>query len=538
MILCRLAFVFICLSACSAFTSGGKLSKTQKAMDVHHYDIKIEIDPYKKTIAGIVGIKFSMKKKLKKIEIDLLKTYRVSNASIDGMPMAFSKRGNKIIIEKAIFDVGVIYDLNLSYKGVPPVAENPPWEGGITWSQSDDGYPWVGLSCQHEGAYIWFPCKEHPSDKPDSVDIFITVPEPLKVAGNGLLERIKDEKGKKETWHWKTTNPISTYNINFTIGNFDIISRMATIEKKKIYMEYFVLPESRPGAEGLMNKAEKYLEFYTNVFGTYPWKNEKFGIAQTPYLGMEHQTIIAYGNNYKETKMGYDKLLLHEMGHEWWGNFLSISDWSDFWIPEGFTTYAEALYIEQNFGMSAYHAFMENTCRKNILNSRPLVPNQNATTDQIKGSDFYYKGAYVLHMLRYLVGYDVLIQTLKEYLYTPKPNNNQTTTKEFIKYLEGNSNMELNWFFNQFVYSEKLPTLYSKSRSYKNGEKQFVELWWAEPMFPLPVEVRYQGTYAKEKMQINIGDKPTGISIPSASVLEIDPQKWLLFNNKNFDSIE
>tara|TARA_A100000164_G_scaffold139442_1_gene123926 strand:+ start:150 stop:1772 length:1623 start_codon:yes stop_codon:yes gene_type:complete len=538
MILSRLVFVLFCLSACSGYNSGGKLSKTQKAMDVHHYDIRIEIDPYKKTISGIVGIKFSLKKKVKKIEIDLLKSYSVSNAFIDQMPMAFAKRGNKIIIEKKLFDVDAIYDLKLSYKGIPPVAKNPPWEGGVTWSQSEDGYPWVGLSCQHEGAYIWFPCKEHPSDKPDSVDIFITVPEPLKVASNGLLENIKEEKGRKETWHWKTRNPISTYNINFTIGNFDIITKRVPIRNEKVYMEYYVLPESRNGAEGLMNEAEKYLDFYTNIFGVYPWLNEKLGIVETPYLGMEHQTIIAYGNKYKKTKMGYDGLLFHEMGHEWWGNFLSVSDWSDFWIPEGFTTYAEALYIEENFGVTAYHAFMQNTCRKNIRNDKPLVGNKYATTDEIKGTEYYYKGAYVLHMLRYLVGYDVLLETLNDYLYTPKSNNNQTTTKEFIKLLEGNSKMELSWFFNQFVYSEKLPTLYSKSRSYKQGEKQFVEMWWAEPMFPLPVEVRYKGTYAKEKIQINIGDKPTGISIPSASVLEIDPQKWLLFNNKNFDDIE
>ena len=538
MILSRLVFVLFCLSACSGYNSGGKLSKTQKAMDVHHYDIRIEIDPYKKTISGIVGIKFSLKKKVKKIEIDLLKSYSVSNAFIDQMPMAFAKRGNKIIIEKKLFDVDAIYDLKLSYKGIPPVAKNPPWEGGVTWSQSEDGYPWVGLSCQHEGAYIWFPCKEHPSDKPDSVDIFITVPEPLKVASNGLLENIKEEKGRKETWHWKTRNPISTYNINFTIGNFDIITKRVPIKNEKVYMEYYVLPESRHGAEGLMNEAEKYLDFYTNIFGVYPWLSEKLGIVETPYLGMEHQTIIAYGNKYKKTKMGYDGLLFHEMGHEWWGNFLSVSDWSDFWIPEGFTTYAEALYIEENFGVTAYHAFMQNTCRKNIRNDKPLVGNKYATTDEIKGTEYYYKGAYVLHMLRYLVGYDVLLETLNDYLYTPKSNNNQTTTKEFIKLLEGNSKMELSWFFNQFVYSEKLPTLYSKSRSYKQGEKQFVEMWWAEPMFPLPVEVRYKGTYAKEKIQINIGDKPTGISIPSASVLEIDPQKWLLFNNKNFDDIE
>ncbi len=523
------------LSICGAFSSGGKLTKNQKAMDVHHYNVKIEIDPNKKTLAGNVKIKFSLKKKAKKLEIDLLKTYSVSNVLINEMPMAFLRRGNKIIIDKNDLIVNQLHTVSLDYKGVPPVAQNPPWEGGITWAKSEDGYPWIGLSCQHEGAYIWFPCKEHPSDKPDSVDLYITVPEPLKVASNGLLEGIKKEEGRRETWHWKTKNPISTYNINFTIANFDLVTRRSYIKNEPIYMEYYVLPESKYGAEELLNKAEKYLTFYTETFGPYPWLNEKFGLVETPYLGMEHQTIIAYGNKYKETKMGYDALLFHEIGHEWWGNFLSVSDWSDFWIHEGFTTYSEALYIEKNFGVNAYHAFIQNTCKKNIKNQTPLVPKRPAKTDLVKGTEFYYKGAFVLHMLRYLVGYDNLIKTLKEYLYTPKPNNNQTSTKEFIEYLEDNSKMELNWFFNQYVYSEKIPTLYSRSKSYKKGQKQFVEIWWAEPRFPLPVEVRYKGTYAKENLQINIGEKPTGVSIPSESILEIDPKKWLLFNNVNAD---
>ena len=205
------------LSICGAFSSGGKLTKNQKAMDVHHYNVKIEIDPNKKTLAGNVKIKFSLKKKAKKLEIDLLKTYSVSNVLINEMPMAFLRRGNKIIIDKNDLIVNQLHTVSLDYKGVPPVAQNPPWEGGITWAKSEDGYPWIGLSCQHEGAYIWFPCKEHPSDKPDSVDLYITVPEPLKVASNGLLEGIKKEDVESL--------------LGFECNDFDLIQLLSNLRK-------------------------------------------------------------------------------------------------------------------------------------------------------------------------------------------------------------------------------------------------------------------------------------------------------------------
>ena len=513
--------------------SGGPLTKNQAAMDVHHYELQIELDSGKKTIGGTVTIGFILKKKPRRLEIDLLSSYSVSNTWVNEKPMVFFKRGNKVFIENPGLDLNKSHNLKISYKGRPPEAVNPPWDGGITWDTSEDGYPWIGISCQQNGAHIWYPCKEHPSDKPDSVDIYVTVSEPLKVAGNGLLQGIENIGNRMETWHWKSQYPISTYNINFAVGNFETVSRRCLIQGKPLYMEFYVLPESKKGADNLLEKAEEYLNFYADQFGPYPWMKEKFGIVETPYWGMEHQTMIAYGNKYKNTQLGYDFLLFHEMGHEWWGNYLSVSDWADFWIHEGFVTYAEALYVENNFGLGAYHAFIRDRCGKNISNENPICPSRPATMEATRGNDVYYKGAYVLHMLRFLIGEQTLNSTLKEFIRMPKRRpNNQTSTREFIELVEENSGLALGWFFDQYLYAKDFPTLNMKTKIYHNGEKQFIDLWWSEAGFILPVEVQYRGQFDMENITINVSDKPTGVSIPATSTLELDPLNWVLFTLK------
>ncbi|MBT7946172.1 MAG: M1 family peptidase, partial [Candidatus Marinimicrobia bacterium] len=299
--------------------SGGKLSSNQAAMDVTHYTIKLKVDPYKQTISGIVNISFILIGKPDKIEIDLLDDFHVSGTAIDGMNLAFTHKNHKILIEYPGLDLFKTHYLEIKYSGKPPVAKKPPWDGGFTWEKSEDGHPWIAVSCQTNGAYIWYPCKDHPSDKPDGVDISITVPDPLTVAANGVIQSIHSEGDKWTTWHWRTEYPISTYNVNFTAGYFEVVERTGYILDKPLNMVYYVLPEKRDGAEGLLKDAEEYLNFYARNFGQYPWMKEKFGLVHTPYWGMEHQTINAYGNNYKKTKLGYDFLMFHEMGHEWWG---------------------------------------------------------------------------------------------------------------------------------------------------------------------------------------------------------------------------
>ena len=511
--------------------SGGKLSSNQAAMDVTHYTIKLKVDPYKQTISGIVNISFILIGKPDKIEIDLLDDFHVSGTAIDGMNLSFTHKNHKILIEYPGLDLFKTHYLEIKYSGKPPVAKNPPWDGGFTWEKSEDGHPWIAVSCQTNGAYIWYPCKDHPSDKPDGVDISITVPDPLTVAANGVIQSIHSEGDKWTTWHWRTEYPISTYNVNFTAGYFEVVERTGYILDKPLNMVYYVLPEKRDGAEGLLKDAEEYLNFYARNFGQYPWMKEKFGLVHTPYWGMEHQTINAYGNNYKKTKLGYDFLMFHEMGHEWWGNYLSVADWADFWIHEGFDTYAEALYIEEKFGKKTAKSFVNNRYKKNIQNEQAVVPERNTSTEYKTDNDVYYKGAHILHSLRYLIGDEVLRESLKKFIQMPKElPQNQTSTKEFISLIHNNSGQNNQWFFDQYLFKNDLPVLIVEEEIIKN--KKFIDLWWENDGFKMPVEIRFESFDGERNRKLDLNNSPTRIAIPLKSDLLIDPENWLLYTLK------
>jgi len=523
--------LFISLGFSLDVYSGGKLSPNQAAMDVTHYDLRLKVDPYKKTLEGKVIITFILIGKPDKIEIDLLDQFHVSGTAIDGMNLAFTHKNHKILIENPGLSIFKSHRLIIKYSGKPPVAKKPPWDGGFTWEKSEDGHPWIAVSCQTNGAYIWYPCKEHPSDKPDGVDMYITIPDPLTVAANGVLQSVRPTGNKWTTWHWRTEYPISTYNVNFTAGYFEAVEKTGYILDKPLKMVYYVLPEKRNGAEDLLNDAEEYLNFYARNFGQYPWMKEKFGLVHTPYLGMEHQTINAYGNKYKKTKLGYDFLMFHEMGHEWWGNYLSVADWADFWIHEGFDTYAEALFVEEKFGKIAARTFVNNRYKKNIKNEQAVVPGRNTSTGYKTDNDIYYKGAHILHTLRYLIGNEILRESLKEYMQMPKEfPHNQTSTKEFISLIQKNFGEDIQWFFDQYLYNHILPTLMVEEEIINN--KKFVEFWWKEEGFKMPIEIRFQSFDGERNRKLILNNSPNRIAIPVKSDLNIDPNNWVLYQLK------
>ena len=512
--------------------SGGKLSKNQAAIDVTHYDLRLKVDPYKKTIAGTVQITFMLIAKTDEIEIDLLDQFHVSGTAINGMNLSFKHEGHKILIDNPELELFKSHSLDIKYSGKPPVAKKPPWDGGFTWEKSKDGHPWIAVSCQTNGAYIWYPCKEHPSDKPDSIDISITVPDPVMVVANGLIQSVHPEGDKWTTWHWRTEYPISTYNVNFTAGYFEVVEKTGYILDKPLQMVFYVLPESRNGAEALLNDAEDYLNFYARHFGQYPWMKEKFGLVETPYWGMEHQTINAYGNGYKKTKLGYDFLMFHEMGHEWWGNKLSVADWADYWIHEGIDTYAEALFVEEKYGVEATRNFVNDRYKKNIQNKQAIVPERNTSTGYKTDNDIYYKGAHVLHTLRYLIGDEILRESLKEFINMPKElPHNQTSTAEFISLIHENTGRDIQWFFDQYLYKNDLPTLIVEEEIIK--DKKFVNLWWKDEGFKMPLEVAFESFDGKRERRLNLTNSPKRIAIPKKSDLKIDPHDWLLYQIKD-----
>ena len=526
----RIFFLILCLlSICYSIdiTSGGKLSKNQLGLDVRHYDIRLKVDPKRKMISGHVDIKIKIIDEIRFIELDLLNQYFISKVTIGGVTTPFKHRDNTIFIKAQDIKINSTILVSVEYKGKPPIAENPPWNGGFTWTKSDDGYPWVGISCQANGSHLWYPSKEHPSDEPESAEIHITVPKPLSVASNGNLVNVKEHKNKWTTWRWSTNYSINPYNINFTVGHFELIERIIPSLGKPLKVQFFVLKENLEGAQKLLDQVEIFVEFFTRKFGQFPWIEEKLGLVNTPYFGMEHQTMIAYGNDYKKNEKGYDFLLFHEMAHEWWGNYLSVSDWSDFWIHEGFAVYSEALYIEEKYGSEEYKSFFTKNISKKIPLSKPIVLERNATMSQVFGLDPYYKGAFVLYMLRYLVGDEKFFKILKELLHSKKDlPNNQITTSGFIDIVHDVIETNIDWFFKVYLYENQYPIINQKISHGSNHT--FVELYWENSNFSMPVEVFYKSNIGFTKKKLVLTNEPIMIAIPQYNKIRIDPDKRVL----------
>jgi aminopeptidase N len=528
--------IVVLLNSIFAHSSGGKISENQKSFDVVFYDVDIKVDPYKKIISGEVVISFILYQKVKDIELDLINEYSISSAHINGTSITFKHKKNKIFVENPDLDLFKEQFLKIKYVGKPPVSKNPPWEGGIVWDKDKNGNHWIGISCQSSGAHIWFPCKKHPSDKANNgAKIKVTIPRPLKAISNGLLKKVTKEEGYWDTWHWETNYPISSYNINFTVGDFNIIKKTGYILDEPLPMFFYTFSEIERGLD-LLERAEEYLSFYAENFGQYPWIKEKFGVVETPYWGMEHQTIIAYGNNHKKTDLGYDFLLFHEIGHEWWGNYLSVSDWSDFWIHEGINTYAEALYVEKKYDYKTANSFINKKFKSLIKNKKALIPEANEHIAFFEDNDVYYKSAYLLNSLRYLIGESVLRESLKEFLHMPKESEvNQTKTEEFISLIEENSKLELDWFFDYYFKNKNLPTLNVREKVVK--EKKFIDLRWEEEGFKMPITINYISFDGLREKKVALNNTYKRIVIPKTSGLILDPNSVLLFK-KNIYAVD
>jgi aminopeptidase N len=511
------------------YVAGGPLSADQARYDVVYYDLNLKIDPARQYLSGYVDVRFrSCDSALTRLELDLIDRYTVERATAGEEALPFTHERNKLFIRLPIpVEKDSLATVRIAYFGKPPVARRPPWDGGFNWDRDARGAPWVGVSCQGEGAKIWWPCKDHPSDEPDSVAINITIPDTLVCASNGLLQGVTDAGDGWRTWHWKTRYPINNYSVTVNIADY-VVRRRPYRGAQAMDIVFYVLPEDTAGAAELLEQAEEMLSFYARRFGEYPFLREKFGLAQTAYYGMEHQTINSYGNRYRNTALGYDFLLLHEMGHEWWGNYLTADDWADFWLHEGIDIYAEALFIEERYGEAEYLRFFRETARPKIRNRRPIVPHRNATTAEAYSIDVYYKGAYVLHMLRYLLGKAAVDSLLREFLRMPKGRpHNHATTADFIALVERFAGADLRWFFNRYLRQAELPVL--RARVEQGQTETTLTLRWLTADFALPVEVAVRTPDGERRERLPVGSLELVRHYPPGSTVTIDPEGWILY---------
>ncbi|MGD9629179.1 MAG: M1 family metallopeptidase [Pyrinomonadaceae bacterium] len=528
--------------------TGGPLLTEQAAFDVQTYDISITADPKTKSIRGTTVMTAKIVHPTDAIILHLDTPYTVERVYGEGgnrqTALKYERDGGKIkIFFPKVKRPGERFETIISYSGTPRVAPYPPWVGGFIWTKTPNGADWISIAMQNDGADILFPVKDHPSDKPETATLRVTVPDPLVAVGPGKLdETIKNDDGTS-TYVWKMTNPIPNYSILFDAAPYRVIKDTTrSITGETIPIEFYILPEDYEKGARLIAETKKYNAFYEKYLGPFPWRSQKLGIVETPHLGMEHSTHIAYGNKFQYNADGTDGLMLHEFGHEWWANLVTARDWSDFWIHEGFQSFMDTLYLEHMGKKDAYFAAMKNRA-KATRNVQPVAPRGEKfayevylrAPDYTQGDgDIYGKGAVVLHTLRYLIGDDAFFRALRRMAYPRKEmesftdgrQQRLTDTDEFLKIAEEESKMDLDWFFEVYLRQPKLPRLVEGDISGGPG-REAMSLKWEVPNglpFPMPVDVEVNGKTQRVEMKGGSGS----IRLNGSNAPVIDPKGWVL----------
>ncbi len=518
--------------------TGGPLVFEQAVFDVQNYDITLDVDPKAKSISGTTVMTARTVIPTNVIVLDLDTPYAISKLTDGANDLKYARKEGKIWIWfPSTKQVGDEIKTSITYAGMPRLAPRPPWIGGFMWEKTPSGADWVSVALQNDGADLLYPCKDHPSDKPATASMHITVPDPLVAAGPGKFERVDKNPNGTSTYNWRMTNPIANYSLVFNAAPYRLIEdTVRSVNGDIIPIKFYILPENYEKGAKLIAETKKYNAFFEKYLGPFPFRSQKLGIVETPHLGMEHSTAIAYGNKYKFAEDGFDWLMFHEFGHEWWANLVTASDWRDFWIHEGFQSFMDTLWVEETKGKEAYFTAMKNR-QKGFKNKQSVAPREAKIAYQVYMSepdylnsdgDIYGKGAYVLHTLRYLIGDVAFFRALRRMAYPTKEMETWTdgrqerlvNTDDFLTIAEQESKMELDWFFELYLRQPKLPRLISET---SGGS---LRLRWETPNnmpFPMPIDVLINGKPTRLGMKNGTGSIPFATTAPA-----VDPNGWVL----------
>ncbi|PDH46925.1 MAG: aminopeptidase, partial [Bacteroidetes bacterium MED-G21] len=394
------------------------------------------------------------------------------------------------------FKVGTQHQVRVYYHGSPIEALNPPWDGGFVWKEDTAGLPWVGVACQGMGASSWWPCKDHLSDKPDSVRVTCSVPKELRFVGNGNLES-DFEEAEKRISTWKVSYPINTYNISLNIANYSHLKDEYVSNLDTLSLDYYVLKGNEKIAQKQFEQVKPMLAVYEVLFGPYPFWDDGYALVETSYLGMEHQSAIAYGNKFMPGYLGrypgdmdFDFIVIHESGHEYWGNSVSMNDIADMWIHESFCTYSEALYVEKIYGYEKMLAYLVYQ-RDFIDGGSPILGHRDVNSEG-NSIDMYYKGSWMLHSIRNTISNDSLWFSILKGL-AQKFEKGSCDGADVIDYICNKSNIDLRPIFNQYLSYSDLPVFKYKFKKQK-GVMRFYYKWdAASKLFDMPIQIRLYG---------------------------------------------
>lgn len=448
------------LTACD--TVRGAL-RPARNWDVRFYDLQVEVFPEEQRIEGKNRIVFTAVEPAKMIQIDLFDNYDVLSLTLNGKELEFVRVCNAIFaqLEEELQPL-THYVLEIGYAGIPRIAPNPPWDGGFVWEKSKNRH-WIGVACEHLGASSWWPCKDHLSDKPDSMRVTVTVPGGYQAVSNGNLRSVTNHKEKTTSFEWFIGYPINTYNVTLYVGDFVNFSEVYRDDDEEYRVDYYVLKKNLKKAREYYSQTAEILRVFGDLFGPYPFPGDGAGFVEAPFAGMEHQGAIAIGDEYGENFRFYynddehDYLLVHETAHEWWGNAVAVGDMADAWINEGFATYAEYLFLEKLYGYPAYlNAFGANS--RMIFNAWPLVGDRDVNDDTFISGDIYNKGAAMLNNLRCIIADDSIFFSIVKGFYE-RSRMGISSTDDFKAYVAGHYPGDLTAFFDVFLHRAEPPVL-------------------------------------------------------------------------------
>ncbi len=542
--------------ACVSQAHGAELSPVTKqtglprtpeqlAVSFEHADLGFKVIPDQRRIEGDATLTFKAISPLQALVVDLDPEYAVSRVEVDGKPVAREAWQNpegrmRVTLPRQV-PAGASVKLRVVYAGQPHVAKRAPWDGGFVWATAPTGEPWVASAIQGEGCDLLWPCIDHPQGEPALVDEHITVPAPLVAPGNGVFVGMQERNGWR-TYHWRAKNP-DTYAIALDVGPYEQLSgSYKSRYGNTIPLAYWYLKGDKDAqAKALFDELPKMLDFFESQIGPYPFGDEKVGVVQTPHLGMEHQTINAYGNDYKKDKYGYDWLMQHEFSHEWFGNQLTNADWDDMWLHEGFGSYMQPLYLQYLRGEMDYHAALLDQ-RAAVTNRVPIVSGKSQTEEAVynrehgAGLDIYYKGSLMLHTLRSLIGDEAFFTSIRLAVYGsahPRPGHfkpRYVSTRDYIDIVNKVTGKDYGWFFDVYLYRAALPELIAER------DAGGLSLRWKtpdDPPFPMPVDVRI-GPNSGRTVTVPMTDGRGHVALQDNDLYTLDPQSKLLREEPRF----
>ena len=508
-------------------TLRGSITKERAWWDLQFYHLNTRINPADSTIGGHVVVRYKVLQPAQLLQIDLQRPLAISKITQDGQELSFRRDGDAFFVSLVKPQkIDAQEEITVHYSGRPRIAKRAPWDGGFSWKRDQNGQPFVATSCQGLGASVWWPCKDHMYDEPDSMKISITVPPGLTDVSNGRLSSISNNADGWRTFHWYVQNPINNYGVNVNIGNYVSWTETFEGEKGKLDLSFYALPENAEKAKVQFQQVRPMLKAFEHWFGPYPFYEDGFKLVEVPYLGMEHQSSVTYGNGYQNGYLGrdlsatgwglkWDFIIIHESGHEWFANNITYKDVADMWIHESFTNYSENLYTEYQHGKQAGAEYVIG-CRKLIRNDKPIIGVYGV--NHSGSGDMYYKGGNMLHTIRQIVNDDEkwrgILRGLNKTFY------HQTVTSPQIEdYMSAQAGINLSKVFDQYLRDVRIPTL-----EYKLEGKQLSYRWSnCVAGFEMPIKLKIGNNW--KTLQPNSDWKTLKVS--KASAVMIDPNFYV-----------